>query len=448
MKLPSSHASSDGGRQEEPLAGLLTTLFLLLLPLTVLWPLARPLVPDVLYFFVTPSLLPTDLLLGGMAILLLRRRREVRVDGGALLLAGIAALAWLSTVWALEPVLAAYSALRWSLPLIVYFWFALYPRRPERAALTFLVGMTLQGAIGLAQVLVQQPLGLPAELALAPELSGAAVIPVQGVRWLRAYGLTFHPNVLGGLLVAALLLALPLLDRRGGRWLWCSLWPLLILSFSRGAWLAAALTVPIAILWLAFRWPALRRPLATGAAGALLLTALTMAFWWPQLSVRLGPLASRVAPAGAETTAVAPEESRSVNERVEQLGLARRLAAHRPLTGIGAGNFPVAMQRAGLQQPPQYVHNVPWLLAAEIGLPGAALWVLLVASGAGQFLTHRRPASPWPTVALLAWLALAVTAMVDFYPWALEPGRLLSATLLGLASRAGAGTDQPDGSSS
>ena len=63
-----------------------------------------------------------------------------------------------------------------------------------------------QALIGIAQVLLQGPLGLPGELALEPTHSGAAIIAVPQRPWLRAYGMTFHPNVLGGFLAVGLVL--------------------------------------------------------------------------------------------------------------------------------------------------------------------------------------------------------------------------------------------------
>jgi hypothetical protein len=38
----------------------------------------------------------------------------------------------------------------------------------------------------------------------------------------------------------------------------------------------------------------------------------------------------------------------------------------------------------------------------------------------------------WVVVALCAWLALWLIGLFDYYPWGLNSGRLLSATIVGL----------------
>ena len=90
---------------------------------------------------------------------------------------------------------------------------------------------------------------------------------------------------------------------------------------------------------------------------------------WPLLRPRLG-------------LSVEGVEIRSVDERSGLEASARTLIGEHPWLGVGYGNFTIALwQRKppALEAYPIYqpVHRVPLLVLAELGLPGAALWLIL-----------------------------------------------------------------------
>jgi hypothetical protein len=399
----------------------------LLLPLAVFWPIGRspePAVPDV---YVRPALYLSDL--AGVASLLatLARRQLFAAPRpwgreGALL-AALVALAFLTAPAALSPALAIYTGLRWLLVLGVYWALARNDGPAETWVAIFVTGLGLHVCLGMAQVLAQGPLGLPGEAALPSHEFGAAILTVGERHWLRAYGLTFHPNVLGGCLAIGLLLALPLLDRFWARSLWWLLGVGLFLSFSRSAWLATGLVLPPLSGWLAWRRPDLRRPLAATLGGAALILLVAGGLLAGQLVSRLRPLAT--------TT-----ESRSLQERGQLIGLALDVVVERPLTGVGAGNFALAVQRVDALADPQPVHYVPLLLAAEVGLVGGAIWFCLWLAPCLALGNWPRGACPWPVVLGAAWFAWGLIGLWDSHPWALNSGLLLSAALLGLIGRA------------
>ncbi len=62
----------------------------------------------------------------------------------------------------------------------------------------------LQGRVAIAQFMQQSSVGLDwlGELALHRELRGYSIVWAQNQRWLRAYGLTGHPNVLAATMLA------------------------------------------------------------------------------------------------------------------------------------------------------------------------------------------------------------------------------------------------------
>ncbi|MBI3732923.1 MAG: O-antigen ligase family protein [Chloroflexi bacterium] len=405
----------------------------LLIPFSVYWPLTPPVATGVLPLYVTPSLYPSDVavvLLVLADVLVLRRRglrawpAHLRPGSRAITLPLLAlvSLAWLTAPTALLPTFAAYSALRWSISVGVYWALVRADLPVKRVPVIFLVGLGIHALVGVGQVLAQGPLGLPAELALAPERSGAAVVAVGGDRWLRAYGLMFHPNVLGGFLAVGLLASLPMLGHRAMRLLWWLLWLGLLVSFSRSAWLATAIVLPPTAGWLVWRQSALRRPIVMSAVGAALILLIAGLVLGAQVQTRL-QLASDAS------------ESRSLAERGQLLAIALDVIRAHPATGVGAGNFPLALATAPIPMVLQFVHNVPLLLAAEVGILGGLLWLWLWLAPALGLERVWRGADPWPVVMTGAWLGLGIIALWDSYPWTLESGRLLTMMVLALVSR-------------
>lgn len=407
-------------------------MLLLILPLTVFrpWPGAAPAAPGVLSLYVTPGLYLSDLVLLPLLLFLpflTLRRQSWGYAGFTWPLVAITFLGLVTMPLALDPALAFYTTCRWALALGLYLLlcrgeaFLLGEAAMPTLVILLLVGLGVQAAVGVGQVIWQRPLGLPGELALAPDQPGAAIVTVGAARWLRAYGLTSHPNVLGGFLGVGLVLGLPLLADRRLRLLWWLLCLGWLLTFSRSAWLATALALCLAGAWLVRYRPALRRSLALSLAGAACITALLL----PLLS---GQVVNRLDPQSTDS------ERRSISQRIELQAIALGAIAARPLTGIGAGNFPLAVVAYPQAGPPQPVHNIPLLAAAEIGVLGGALWLCLPLAAGALLVRRWSRLGSCSVVLVTAWLALALIGLVDFYPWGLEAGHLLSICLLGLAS--------------
>ncbi|MGH2538380.1 MAG: O-antigen ligase family protein, partial [Candidatus Promineifilaceae bacterium] len=355
-KATALHNSGWPGR----LAAGLTAGLLLIMPLTAFRPLGPPAAADVLSLYVSRGVYLSDLLLAPLLLLALTRFPPLRLRPiGLWLPLAVVVLAGLaSAAVALAPALAFYAAVRWALALFLYFWL-LQPWLPlERLLPFFLAGLAIQALVGLAQVAAQSPLGLPLELALPAEAAGAAIVEVGGLHYLRAYGLTFHPNVLGGFLTAGLLLGWPLAFKgRPGRLAWWLLLLCLLATFSRAAWLALALTLPPLVFWHA-RSRDQRRPLALTVVGGLLILLAGLALWREPLATRLGPLGQALAgrPAAGANPAVAATERYALNERAELIAGALASIGRRPALGVGAGNSPLFALAAGIEARPQPVH--------------------------------------------------------------------------------------------
>jgi len=288
--------------------------------------------------------------------------------------------------------------------------------------LFFLIGLGIQAVVGLGQFLMRSPLGIPGELALPVNISASASFSYNGLRWLRAYGLTFHPNVLGGFLGVGLFLGLAMLSRR---WFTPLLWLIgigMLTTLSRSAGIFCVLLLPVAAGWLIRKEPALRRQVFITLSGALGVGIIIIIALWGVFLRRANPLSTN-----AEIT--------SLSGRGELIRLALKAIADNPVTGIGAGNFPLYISRSGSPVQRHPVHNIPLLLAAEIGILGGILWYMLWLIPSLILIKRWRSLSLWAIAFTAAWFFLGLVSLWDYYPWGLENGRLLSVFLLALCHK-------------
>ena len=401
----------------------------LLMPFGAALPLTRPLANGVYWLHVTPALEATDaaaLLLVLLSILASRRPARRRSRANAVqLLAALTALGALSVPHAWLPSLAVACTVRWALAAAVCWALADADAPIEQLVAVFVAGLALQSFVAILQVIRQGPLGLPGELA-----PGAATFTLGSTRWLRGHGLTFHPNVLGGFLTVGLILSLPLLGRRVVQLAWCVMSVALLATFSRSAWIATALILPPTAVWMWRRDRFVRRGLAMTAV--MVVAGLSAAGWSWRHSViaRIGI----ETPPGAVTTSApaAIVEHLKHDDRFALNAVALRVVADHPLTGIGAGNSPLAEQRAGVV--PLYPHNVALMLAAEVGIAGGLLWVSLMGAAAWR-LGQARPTA-WLVAGVAAFAAIQIIGLLDCYPWSLNAGRLLTVTVLAIIETA------------
>jgi O-antigen ligase len=211
---------------------------------------------------------------------------------------------------------------------------------------------------------------------LDPEGQGISVIEAGGHRWLRAYGLTAHPNLLGGYLGMSLLVCLGAIRSISSRFrpfVWAAIVVGalgLLYSFSRSAWLgtAAGLAYLAWVMrpWLGIDWRSARVHRALWVVGGLLVAGgLVLGFAYGELlGARLVRLSS-------------PLEATSIRERLEDYRQAWGLIRAVPLKGVGSGYYiPALWAGVGEDRPPGFrrVHNAYLLAAAELGVVGALLW--------------------------------------------------------------------------
>lgn len=303
---------------------------------------------------------------------------------------------------------------------------------PRAIAGVMLINLLLHGTIGAAQVAAQGSLGLDVlgEFTLDPLRSGTSVIQAGDLRWLRPYGLMPHPNILAGMLLPGALIAAAL-SLKPGRWriLWLivfafAFW-LLLLSFSRSAWLAFAIST-MGVLPLALRISGLRRGLLLLCVTGIGLGIGFLALYSPLVLARGG--------VGQENT-----ELRSIADRSVFNGIALAAIADHPLQGIGAGNYPW-YSADYLWRYTEYdlrgdnVHHVPLSLWSELGIIGYGLHSLMLMLAVEAALRQQRRRPDLVQLALLATAAaFIIVGLFDHYPWTLPHAQLLWLALLATA---------------
>jgi O-antigen ligase len=298
-------------------------------------------------------------------------------------------------------------------------------RQPRFALLFPLVVGCLQAGVGLGQFLLQRSLGLGwlGELGLDRSMSGISVVEAGGVRMLRAYGLTGHPNHLGGVLSLALLgaVGLWLIGVGPRRYLWLAPLTLitagLVVSFSRAAWGGAAVGLSVlAICYGLANRGKLWRQRAAGLWPVLCVIALTVGLfvlWRPEMfRVRLT----------GSVAGTSPLEIGSVERRLNEVRIAWDVIRAHPLWGVGTGRFPVAASAIS-DWPAEYwlaVHNVPLWLWAEDGLGAVAAWlglgVLVVGLGWRKQWHQTGNCAPIGVLVAMGWMvSIQTISLFDYY---------------------------------
>ncbi|MER8235395.1 O-antigen ligase family protein [Streptomyces sp. NPDC094049] len=288
-----------------------------------------------------------------------------------------------------------------------------------------LVGLALlQGAVGVVQYLTGTGASYQGEDVRAVGTFGAT--DVMGMATVVSYGLVVVTGIALGsragrartaALCCAVLLSVPL-----------------VLSFSRGAWIATVLACGAQLLLSGPR-RAVRVALAAGALGVVLVGGL---------GVGSAMVQERV----TSITRVAAAPDQSVTDRYTMWAAAGRMWRTEPVTGIGLKGFPAyrdsnaslalssgsdtagagaAFQRQPLLSP----HNMYLLVLSEQGLFGllalAGGWVALLVLGLRRW--RLGPERALVATGLLGW------QLVDFFYADIGgPSTVLMSVVLGLAA--------------
>lgn len=374
---------------------------------------------------------------------LLFERRKISFGHVSMVLplSGLLISGLLSLVSSLDRSLSIYHLIRFAGLFALYLFIINEIRSALWAAVPLGMQVFLQSVIAIGQSLAQRDIGLwwLGEYPLDPNAKYMSILEVDGVRFLRAYGLSDHPNILGGCLAFGMLALLSVIVAQDSR-RWTGIFATivfvpasaaLLLTYSRSAWAAFA-AGGLFILGIAMA----RRNQVGLARGALLaFTCFLVIIPFIQNN--------------REYTAARFDVNDSfTNNRVERGAVVERLylydQAHKvfeqnSLTGVGLGASVIAMQKyypvfRMSYQPP---HVSVLAAAMETGFPGAVFFVAAMVLPFYFVLRNRRYFQDANVVSALALiLAMAVIGLFDHYPWMLAPGRMLQWLAWGLFAAA------------
>jgi O-antigen ligase len=196
--------------------------------------------------------------------------------------------------------------------------------------------------------------------------------------------------------------------------LFCAGITLLILTFSRSAWIGFAIASGlVALKYRDFERTRIRIVLLAWAASL----ALSLFSVHQLIFTRLG---------GDNL----PTETFSSQARLWLAGHAMQLIRQHPLLGIGAGYFILMLS---LVAPPGYiiepVHNIPLLIQSELGVAGS-----LILAGLGFTFIRASWSIRQPATLLLAAgiMGIGINGLFDHSTWTLAPARLFLGLALGL----------------
>lgn len=227
------------------------------------------------------------------------------------------------------------------------------------------LGSLLPAVLGIFQFFSQAVwankwLGLAAQ---NPNNIGVSVIQLGDERWLRAYGTFGSPNSFGIYLATVFLLGTILILKTAniryqveillGQIIILSA---LFFSFSRGAYLGLLSGL------LILAWENKKNILLLKQLSVYALTGLILFFSFQNLLFARTNLDNRL-------------ESKSISERLTQWQDFQVIFSHYPLSGVGPGNYPVALRAIHSQASANYlspVHNIYLLFVGQFGLLGVS----------------------------------------------------------------------------
>lgn len=348
-------------------------------------------------------------------------------------LIGLTLVAFVTSFTSIDPVLSVYHSIRLAILLGFYLYVINHVSSLGQIIPALVVMAVIQSVVAVTQVLTQHSLGLRflGEFELDPAWRGVSVVWSDTIRSLRAYGLSDHPNILGGCLVFSLIfLTFWNLEKKSmssGLSVAIALALLaLFFTFSRSAWLG----LMVSGVFIAYhRYLKQKRLPRTEVIFLSSLLLLLIPFLWANselLGIRLGERIS--------IEQIQPELG-SMGERRVLTSAANTVFAEHAILGIGLGGSPQAFFREFPVFPIDYAppHNALISVALETGLIGALFYLLLLVSPwlAGYFSRKKLFSSEFlATSAVL--LAFTVIGFFDVYPWLVQAGRLMQYLIWGL----------------
>lgn len=302
----------------------------------------------------------------------------------------------------------------------------------KRISFAFLLGLIPVVMLGVYQFIYGDSpavtlLGLAAHHSATP---GDAVLQsVDGIRRLRAYGSFSHPNIFGGYLAVASVVAVYLLGQyKGWRKHALILFSLIIVTgllvtVSRSAIIGLLLAcVAGSVLLIGKRWQRLSKIFAF----SIVILGIASALAVNTFGTSLRPGSSEIF------------EQQSQEERVVQYADFFPVLGNSWGLGSGLATYPIAYAEAVPGKTIweyQPIHNVPLLIIAELGI-GGVLLILLWMLSIDLPNIHRFP-NKEAVFAFMMGTVLLFISFFDHYLWTSWSGLALTAFVMAMTVRLG-----------
>lgn len=338
----------------------------------------------------------------------------------------LAIFSFLSIFWSADKTLAFYSAVKIAEGIALFFLLLNVRFSWQKLFVAFIASAIIQSGLALWQFFQQASFAsnwLGMSFYDSQEL-GVSVVETPLRRWLRAYGSFQHPNILGGYLTICLIFTTglylkiqnriqqnykTLLSRLLLLFAYCLQFSALLISFSRSAWLAFAISLGSIFLLEIIR----KRKCEILSLIKIFIVSIGIIGIF--FIVFQEPFLTRVKIGGRL-------EVKSIQERADYAKQAKNLIKDNWIAGVGVGNYTLAnYYKLDKKYPAWYfqpVHNVYLLILAELGIIGFLLFCAVLIS-AIRFLNFRKI-----NFTFFAFLSLLIIMFFDHWLWSMHFGIL------------------------
>ena len=295
-----------------------------------------------------------------------------------------------------------------------------------------------QSVVAIVQYIKQGSAGLRllGESPLSVNTSGVAVFIADGVKYLRAYGTTPHPNILAGWLFVAIFAFMFWYIYRNKKERVIHEEVLLLITyavllfglfftFSRvviGLW-ALGVSIRIFLVLLKddfknFDGRVKSRMFTLTAISFVAVVLFSLSFW-SQVKSRIHISA----------------QEEAVTQRVYYNKLAGSVAAGHPFLGIGTGQF-VPNMMSKLKHLPanayQPVHNIYLLIASETGFPGLVIFLGFIVAAFWGFARRTRFTKLYHFSFFILAGSFLIIGLFDHFIWTSQQGSIIFWMMLAL----------------
>jgi len=401
-----------------------------------------PLYGDYVNFllFAADIALVCTLILWGISCLLEGRKISLGSPLIWIPLSGLTAAGWISAAASIDPPLSVYHAIRLTFLFLFMLFIVNEIESPAWIVIPGALMVLIQSLAAIAQSILQHDLGLQAggEYVLDPLVSGASVLESGGVRFLRAYGFSDHPNILGGCLTFGLLILFAtFISGTRGKWLAALVFVpgsvALLLSFSRSAWIGLIVGCSIIIGAMVLQNHFRSALLQVIFLGSICLSAMGLFIIHDSQY-----LAGRLNIGGTFTENRV--ESGSIDERNYLLEKSNPIIIEHAVSGVGLGVAPIALKNNYPNFPMNYQPPHVGLVEAamETGIIGASFYFLLNLLPIFTFFINHKKYIRIPHLVAIFSILMAISAvgLFDYYFWLTTYGRIIQWTAWGLWSGA------------